>query len=274
MVLFNQGGATMKKILEVFICLLLVSILLTGCEKGGLKHNYVNEGAGFTFEIPEEWEGQFKIREGILGTAFFYTGYEDENGGHQEFFSVDLVSKKDYEKGLQDAPPITGEFLDIKGELVYLVNMPLDNIILDQEKIEEYREISLTVDEVRERFGILDRTNPEYYFEPSTSTIEGRLITRMYYGPPNYGENPETDAKQYPFILQLDYPIDVLWEEDDANGDVLGIKEIQVVAMDKETSDLLDTYLDKRVKIRGTLFEAIFGGHHTKVLIEVGEILE
>lgn len=117
--------------------------------------------------------------------------------------------------------------------------------------------------------------NDEYNFQPSVSVVEGKLITRMYYGPPNYGENPETDSKQYPFILQLDKPIDVIAEEDDEfNSDKLGITEIQVVPMNKEQTELLDQYINKRVIIQGTLFEAIFGGHHREVLIEVEKILD
>lgn len=122
-------------------------------------------------------------------------------------------------------------------------------------------------------------TNPatikEYYFEPNVSIIEGTLITRMYYGPPNYGENPDTDAKQYPFILQLDDPIDVIAQEGDIhNSNIFEVTEIQVVPMNKEQTELVEQYINKRTTIQGTLFGAIFGGHHTDVLIEVEKILD
>ena len=114
-----------------------------------------------------------------------------------------------------------------------------------------------------------------YYFEPNVSIIEGTLITRMYYGPPNYGENPDTDAKQYPFILQLDDPIDVIAQEGDVhNSSIFEVTEIQVVPMNKEQTELVEQYINKRITIQGTLFGAIFGGHHTDVLIEVEEILD
>ena len=114
-----------------------------------------------------------------------------------------------------------------------------------------------------------------YYFEPNVSIIEGTLITRMYYGPPNYGENPDTDAKQYPFILQLDDPIDVIAQEGDIhNSSIFEVTEIQVVPMNKEQTELVEQYINKRITIQGTLFGAIFGGHHTDVLIEVEEILD
>ena len=114
----------------------------------------------------------------------------------------------------------------------------------------------------------------EYYFEPSISVIEGQLITRMYYGPPNYGENPDTDSKQYPFILELDKPINVIAEDDDEfNSDIFEVTEIQVVTTSKEQTELLELYINKSVLIEGTLFEAIFGGHHKEVLIQLEKVL-
>ena len=115
----------------------------------------------------------------------------------------------------------------------------------------------------------------EYYFEPNVSIIEGMLITRMYYGPPNYGENPDTDAKQYPFILQLDDPIDVIAQEGDIhNSSIFGVNEIQVVPMNKEQTELVEQYLNKRIMIQGALFGSIFGGHHTDALIRIEKILD
>lgn len=115
----------------------------------------------------------------------------------------------------------------------------------------------------------------EYYFEPSVSTIEGTLITRMYYGPPGYGENPDTDIQEYPFILQLDDPIDVLVQEGDLhNSDKFEVTEIQVVPINTENIEIVEQYINKRIKIQGTLFEALTGHHHTNVLIEVEKVLD
>ncbi|HZK33265.1 MAG TPA: DUF4431 domain-containing protein, partial [Tissierellaceae bacterium] len=107
---------------------------------------------------------------------------------------------------------------------------------------------------------------------PSVSTIEGKLITRLQYGPPNYGENPDTDEKIYPFILQLDEPIDVIALEDDIhNSDKFGVTEIQLAPKCEQIEEL-KKYKNKPVKIQGTLFEALVGRHYTDVLISVDEI--
>jgi len=143
-------------------------------------------------------------------------------------------------------------------------------IRFEKETMEEVMNLSMNSEE---DLGLEDLKG--YHFEPNVSIIEGKLIKRMYYGPPNYGENPDTDAKQYPFILLLDDPIDVIALEDDIhNSDKLEVTEIQVVPKNKEETELVEQYINKRITIQGTLFEAIFGGHHTDVLIYVERILD
>ncbi len=144
----------------------------------------------------------------------------------------------------------------------------------DPENIDGYE--TWTISDKKDTTGIETVADSgKYYFEPNVSIIEGTLITRMYYGPPNYGENPDTDAKQYPFILQLDDPIDVIAQEGDIhNSNIFEVTEIQVVPMNKEQTELVEQYINKRITIQGTLFGAIFGGHHTDVLIEVEKILD
>ena len=119
------------------------------------------------------------------------------------------------------------------------------------------------------------KEDQDYKFEPNLSIVEGTLITRMYYGQPGYGEDPENDAKEYPYILQLDKPINVKAQEGDTmNSDKFDVKEIQVVPLGEEDLKSVDKYLDKRIKIEGTLFSALTGHHHTEVLIEVKRILD
>lgn len=144
----------------------------------------------------------------------------------------------------------------------------------DPENIDGYE--TWTISDKKDTIDVVTvEDSGRYYFEPNVSIIEGTLITRMYYGPPNYGENPDTDAKQYPFILQLDDPIDVIAQEGDIhNSSIFEVTEIQVVPMSKEQTELVEQYINKRIMIQGTLFGAIFGGHHTDVLIEVEEILD
>ena len=114
-----------------------------------------------------------------------------------------------------------------------------------------------------------------YYFQPSVSVIEGTLITRLHYGPPNFGEDPENDEHQYPFIILLDKPINVLTEDsDEVNSDTYDVSEVQLALRGEPYVEMAKQYKDKQIKVQGTLFSAFTGHHHTKVLMFVDEILE
>lgn len=113
----------------------------------------------------------------------------------------------------------------------------------------------------------------EYYFEPSVSIIEGTLISRLYYGPPGYGEDPDNDEQRYQFILQLDNPIGVIAEDtDEFNSSISDVLEIQLVLRGEHYMDMARQHKNKHVKIQGTLFSALTGYHYTEVLIVVDEI--
>lgn len=144
----------MKKILSLFILLIVLSLAI-GCQRTEEDFIYVNEKYGFTFEIPSNWERKYEIIEAVDGIIDFkYTGYEDEGGGHQKFFFIGVVPIDEYEERLDE--PTTGILLTVGEKYVYILNMPLDNIILDKDKVDEYLEISLSVDEVKERFSLND----------------------------------------------------------------------------------------------------------------------
>lgn len=119
-------------------------------------------------------------------------------------------------------------------------------------------------------------SSEDYFFEPSISQLEGELKVKMYYGPPGYGENPDTDKPLYPFILELNQPINVIALEDDKfNSDKFEVKEIQVVPSNEEESKLLEEYINKSIIIKGSLFEALLGhAHHTEVVLDMEEILK
>lgn len=117
----------------------------------------------------------------------------------------------------------------------------------------------------------------KYYYEPSVSVIEGTLITRMYYGPPGFGEDPKNDKKLYPYILKLDSPIQVIAKEGDLDvndSDHTDVREVQVVPMNSNDTKKVKGFLNKRIKIQGTFFSAFTGYHHTDVLIQVDKILD
>jgi hypothetical protein len=107
-----------------------------------------------------------------------------------------------------------------------------------------------------------------YFFEPETSVLTGTLTTELYYGPPNFGESPETDAKEYPYIFYPDHTINVIQTSDSSEFDVTtqGITKIQLAPVGGLS---LHSLVNKKIQVTGQFYGAHTGHHHTDVLMTV-----
>jgi hypothetical protein len=108
-------------------------------------------------------------------------------------------------------------------------------------------------------------------YQPTVVELKGTLSVKTYYGPPNYGENPETDAKEALPVLILKEPVNVRGNADSNSGfdrkSVNDVGEIQLVL-----TTPYKELIGKTVLVSGTLFHAFTGHHHTDVLMDVGSI--
>ncbi len=105
---------------------------------------------------------------------------------------------------------------------------------------------------------------------PAIVEVKGKLGVKTFFGPPNFGENPKTDAKERSWILSLDKPINVRAkdETDPISGpSVDNVRELQLVLHEPRRE-----LIGKKVIIKGTLFHAHTGHHHTDVLMDVQSI--
>jgi hypothetical protein len=107
------------------------------------------------------------------------------------------------------------------------------------------------------------------YKDTDEVVLIGKIELKDNYGPPNYGENTETDTiGRYYFFIPNDVPVFEYSFPDDK--DSMLIKEIQIVV---DPSVLRDIYKSEYVyEIKGNLFLAHTGHHHTPVLIKLKEI--
>jgi|SRR5580765_486233 len=117
----------------------------------------------------------------------------------------------------------------------------------------------------------IQNNNEWLSYEPVVVELRGKLITKMYYGPPNYGEDPKTDSKETFFILLLSKPVNVR-----GNSDPAGPEE-QVSVEHVRKMELVLTIphknmIGKNVIVKGTLFHGFTGHHHTDVLMFVQSI--
>ncbi len=109
-----------------------------------------------------------------------------------------------------------------------------------------------------------------YHYEPETSTLTGKLEMENFWGPPGYGEDTLTDMKENCAMLTLDAPIDVLADtSSEFNESVNDVGVIQLASTIK-----LNAYIGKHVTLKGKLFGAQTGHHHTPVLLDVINIEE
>lgn len=101
-------------------------------------------------------------------------------------------------------------------------------------------------------------------YESAVVTLRGKVTTIVKYGPPGYGESPKSDALEIPIVLVLPLPVRVA-------ETITNLTHIQLV-FDTNRFPNYRTYIGKEVVIKGPLFEAVTGHHHTPVLLEVTAI--
>ena len=109
--------------------------------------------------------------------------------------------------------------------------------------------------------------NTVYHYEPAKSELTGTVQTEKHYGPPNYGENPETDRIETIYVLTLPSPISIIANEnDDLNATSFpDISRVQLTSGDVRLSPLIG----KNVRLSGELFQGHTGHHYTDVLMWV-----
>ena len=99
-------------------------------------------------------------------------------------------------------------------------------------------------------------------------TLTGTIAIQTFPGPPNYENIKNGDKPDSCWIMHLREPICVIAAQDDElNETEKNVSEIELVFMSKEPQPKPGS-----IKIQGTLFHAITGHHHTKVLMEVKTI--
>lgn len=116
--------------------------------------------------------------------------------------------------------------------------------------------------------------NEDFYYGPQESTLYGELKSEVGYGPPNFGEPPDENARFTYYVLYLDHAINILSqstdpEMEDIEINRLNIKKAQLMGWQISN---LEQLINRKVRVRGILFGAHTLHHHTPVLISVRQI--
>jgi len=96
--------------------------------------------------------------------------------------------------------------------------------------------------------------------------INGNIILKQFYGPPNYGETPEIDSIENHYVLKLNEPISFSNETE-----IIIIDEIQLILDFNKLTDEINPNIDYLVV--GRAFFRQTGHHHTQIIIIVDLIL-
>lgn len=109
-------------------------------------------------------------------------------------------------------------------------------------------------------------------YEPQTVGLDGRLVIQFKYGPPNYGEQPQTDQKVKVPVLVLKNPVSVLSSQEDGYNSqpVYRTTQIQLAFIDSGTA--YNNLIGKNVAVTRSLFHAHTGHHYTHVVLKVRSI--
>jgi hypothetical protein len=125
------------------------------------------------------------------------------------------------------------------------------------------------------------RHETSYKYQAAGTKLHGRLVQRQLYGPPGYGETPQSDAKVSIFVLKLAEPISV---EPAAHADenhgldsepVKDVREVQLFLgspLESEGHMLIDkahVLIGHEITATGSLSESITASQYTKVLLDV-----
>jgi hypothetical protein len=94
-------------------------------------------------------------------------------------------------------------------------------------------------------------------------TLSGKLAKQLFYGPPNYGQDPLNDAKEYSFILRLSSPI-LFLDHDFGSGGWDTVKFIDVLPVNDKIS--LSEFDDSEIDISCTLVHSQNGHHHAPAI--------
>ncbi|MBE0533665.1 MAG: DUF4431 domain-containing protein [Rhodospirillales bacterium] len=108
-------------------------------------------------------------------------------------------------------------------------------------------------------------------YDPTIVRLSGVIVIEAFYGPPGYGEDPESDEIVHAAILVLDEPVSVRGDPNELmNSESVGdIRRIHLANVGPDVS--AKTW--RHVVIEGTLFHSYTGHHRTPVLMWVERLV-
>lgn len=113
--------------------------------------------------------------------------------------------------------------------------------------------------------------NQILFYEPKIVTVTGVIKTLRFPGPPNYSSIKEGDLDETGSYLLLEKPIDVEMDPQTNNEQTeKNVVLLQLVVTNNQHRDKIKE--GNKVHITGTLFHALTGHHHARILFKINNI--
>jgi len=107
-------------------------------------------------------------------------------------------------------------------------------------------------------------------YEPTVVELRGTVALEEHFGPPCYGESPQTDSVELIAVILLDEPVSVEGDADPQSLNGTSYMDVRRLQLVRPYSDPpFSPYAGKHVVVSGTLYEGFTGHHHSDVLIHV-----
>lgn len=110
-------------------------------------------------------------------------------------------------------------------------------------------------------------------YEPVDATLSGTLTRQVFPGPPGFEDVVTGDEPQVGFYLSLAEPLCMQGNENEADINVEDSETLVQLVLQPTDYDNLRPYLDQPVVLKGTLFGAVNGFHHTRVLMQQVQLM-
>jgi hypothetical protein len=105
-------------------------------------------------------------------------------------------------------------------------------------------------------------------YEPASRTASGTILEQEAYGPPNFGEKPDSDDIEIYPLLVLDEAACV-----DAGGQRQpGMPRINAIQLWLIESQFQNNWIGKHVVVEGKLFQATSEGDRAAVVLQASQI--
>ena len=120
--------------------------------------------------------------------------------------------------------------------------------------------------------GVAHADEQVLHYEPSVVGLTGTIRMERHFGPPNFGQTPQTDRVETVPILILDRPVTVQGSPGSPDGDSYShVTRVQLVVAIPGGNDL-SGFAGKHVLATGRLFEKVSGENFTDVLLDTQQI--